>query len=299
MFAGAASFLSGNNLVFLIFAAMLALLVVSGFLNRLILAGLELELLLPEHVCARAATPARIRLRNLKRFTASFSIEVSGRGSVAALTQPVYFPVIPGRTMVEAPVAMTFARRGRHRESVFTLSSRFPFGFIQRAAHIELKRETLVYPAIDLTAGVEELLSRAASEDSTDPLQASAGLDFYRIRPYLFTDDARRVDWKSTAHTGELQVREFAQDDHEPFEICLDRYSPPGADEAFERMLEDAAAFIWYLAEQDREILFRTDEGELDDAVAARRYLATVTPAASPAPAAETIPGRAVFSVRA
>ena len=40
---GAAAFLSGNNLLFLIFAATLALLLVSGFLSRLVLSGLELE----------------------------------------------------------------------------------------------------------------------------------------------------------------------------------------------------------------------------------------------------------------
>ena len=50
---GAGAFASGNNLLFLIFSAMLALLLVSDFLSRLVLSGLELELLLPEHVSAR------------------------------------------------------------------------------------------------------------------------------------------------------------------------------------------------------------------------------------------------------
>src|SRR5665213_2209664 len=68
---GAASFLSANNLLFLIFSAMLALLLVSGFLSRLALSGLELELFLPEHVSARTPTPARVRIRNLKRLTPS------------------------------------------------------------------------------------------------------------------------------------------------------------------------------------------------------------------------------------
>src|SRR6202042_1361997 len=99
---GAGAFLSGNNLLFLVFAAMLALILVSGFLSRLVLSGLELELLLPEHVSARVATPARIRLRNVKRLTSSFSIELAGipasnNGTPSILTTPIYFPVIPGR----------------------------------------------------------------------------------------------------------------------------------------------------------------------------------------------------------
>ena len=57
---GAGAFLSGNNLLFLVFAAMMALLLVSGFISRLVLSGLELELLLPENVSARMPTAARI-----------------------------------------------------------------------------------------------------------------------------------------------------------------------------------------------------------------------------------------------
>src|SRR5580700_3387742 len=98
---GAGAFLSGNNLLFLVFSAMLALLLVSGFISRLVLAGLELELLLPEHVSARMPTSARIRIRNLKRLTPSFSIELSG---TAILKDPVYFPLIPGRATVEAAI---------------------------------------------------------------------------------------------------------------------------------------------------------------------------------------------------
>src|SRR5579875_2181883 len=48
-----AAFLSANNLLFLILAAMLSTLLVSGFISRLSIAGLELDLVLPEHICAR------------------------------------------------------------------------------------------------------------------------------------------------------------------------------------------------------------------------------------------------------
>ena len=79
LLVGFASFLTSNNLLFLMFSAMLAILLVSGFLSRLMLSGLELELLLPEHVWARTPSPARVRLRNLKRITPSFSLELTGQ----------------------------------------------------------------------------------------------------------------------------------------------------------------------------------------------------------------------------
>ncbi|HYP14460.1 MAG TPA: hypothetical protein VEQ63_11100, partial [Bryobacteraceae bacterium] len=50
---GSAAFVSGNNLLFLLVAALMATLLISGFVSRLGLAGLELNILLPEHVAAK------------------------------------------------------------------------------------------------------------------------------------------------------------------------------------------------------------------------------------------------------
>ena len=58
LLVGLAAILSANNLLFLIAAAMLATLLVSGFVSRLSLAGLELDFLAPEHVSPAAASPA-------------------------------------------------------------------------------------------------------------------------------------------------------------------------------------------------------------------------------------------------
>ena len=48
---------SANNLMYLILATMISTLLVSGFISRLCLAGLELDLILPEHISA--GRPAR------------------------------------------------------------------------------------------------------------------------------------------------------------------------------------------------------------------------------------------------
>lgn len=275
---GAAAFLTANNLLFLIFSAMFALLLVSGFLSRLILSGLELELLLPEHVCARAATPARIRLRNLKRITPSFSIELAGRGDSAILRKPVYFPLVPGRAVVEAEVEVTFPVRGSHRDNLFVLSTRFPFGFVRRTTMVTLRRETVVYPAMHPTARIEEILAAATGEAETSV--RGAGFDFYRIRPYLSSDSARMVDWKSTAHTGELQVREFAREERRLIEIYLDRYAKPEETAKFERALEECSFLVWHLAERQFAIRFLSQSCDLDEIFAILRYLALAQPLA-------------------
>ena len=293
---GSAAFLSGNNLLFLIFTAMVALLLVSGFLSRLVLAGLELELLLPEHVSARTPTAARIRLRNLKRFTPSFSIELSGKSdplqrTPSILPAPLYFPLIPGHGLIEVPAEVLFPRRGRHRDHLFILSPRFPFGFLRKSTTVELHRETIVFPALTPDDSLTELLDALSGEIETH--LRGAGRDFYRIRPYETADNARHVDWKATAHTNSLQVREFTRDDRRTVEIFLDRrLSPavtpsdvtaPDAPAAFEHRIDRCAWLLWTLSALDTRLCLRSqrfslsvpEDGEIYDML---RFLALVEP---------------------
>lgn len=275
---GAGAFYSGNNLVFLVFAAMMALLLVSGFISRLVLSGLELELLLPEHVSARMPAAARVRIRNLKWMTPSFSIELAG----AILTSPVYFPMIGGRSAIEVPVVVVFPERGRQGENLFSISTRFPFGFLRKSTRVTLRRETIVYPAIEARGGREGLLDSIAGEVETN--RRGDGRDFYRIRPYEPQESARHVDWKSTAHAGGLQVREFTRDEPGTVEVFFDARVKPGAlRQRFEDLVEDCAFVVWGLADRDVRVWFRSgdfvvavpEEGEVYDLL---RFLAEVQP---------------------
>jgi uncharacterized protein (DUF58 family) len=275
---GAGAFYSGNNLVFLVFAAMMALLLVSGFISRLVLSGLELELLLPEHVSARMPAAARVRIRNLKWMTPSFSIELAG----PILTNPVYFPMIRGRSAIEVPVVVVFPERGRHGENLFSISTKFPFGFLRKSTRVTLRRETIVYPAIEARAGREGLLDSIAGEVETE--RRGDGRDFYRIRPYEPQESARHVDWKSTAHAGGLQVREFTRDEPGTVEVVFDTRVRPGVlRQRFEDLVEDCAFVVWGLADRDVRVWFRSgdfvvavpEEGEVYDLL---RFLAEVQP---------------------
>jgi uncharacterized protein (DUF58 family) len=292
---GAGAFISANNLLFLIFSAMLALLLVSGFLSRLVLSGLELELLLSEHVSARVATPARVRIRNLKRLTPSFSLELSGRRSALSdappiLTNPLYLPLIPGRAVIEAPVDVTFPHRGRHRENLFAISTKFPFGFLRRTMTVALRRETIVYPALEPQPDSAAWFAEIAGEIETNV--RGAGQDFYRIRPYETTDGARMVDWKSTAHSGALQVREFSRERQRAVEVFFDRRIDPGPADGFERAVERCAFVVWELSGRDIEIRFHSqrfafaipEEGEV---YAILRFLALTEPMVGVAPGIE------------
>jgi uncharacterized protein (DUF58 family) len=292
LLVGWVSFLTANNLLFLVFSAMLAILLVSGFVSRLMLSGLELELLLPEHVWARTAAPARVRLRNLKRITPSFSLELIGQrsslsGAPPILTDPVYFPMIPGRTTAEASVEVTFPHRGRHKENVFLIATRFPFGFLRKTTSLALQRETIVYPALEPFPGADSLLDQSAHGE-LEMARRGPGRDFYRIRPYQPGDSARHIDWKSSAHTGLPHVREFSSDERGVVEIFLDRRTEAGNSKSFETAVERCAFLISHLASADCSVLFGsqgfahaalfTQTGAEEEFYVILKYLALVEP---------------------
>jgi len=146
---------------------------------------------------------------------------------------------------------------------------------------VELRRETIVYPAINAREGMQLLVDSAAGE--LESRTRGEGRDFYRIRPYEPQDSARQVDWKSTAHTGTLQVREFTRDQDRAVEIFFDRRVPPGSQERFEALVEDCAFVVWELAERGARIWMRSqrfakalpEEGDVYDLM---RFLALVEP---------------------
>ncbi|HTB20634.1 MAG TPA: DUF58 domain-containing protein [Bryobacteraceae bacterium] len=275
-----AAFVSANNLLFLILALLLATWMVSGFIGRLSLAGLELDFLLPDHLCAGRKLMGRVVIRNTKRWMASFSIHVAG-SSDSGLSRPLYFPVIPGRARIEAPVELFFARRGAYRQNSFRFSTRFPFGFAERRINVQLVRDIVVYPSIDPQPGFEELLISLQGEIAS--FYRGQGNDFYRIRPYEVLESAHHVDWKATAHTGDLQVREFAREREQAVAFFLDLDVPSAQAAWFETAVDRCAFLAWNLSRRGSRIRFCTQDvdwqlPEEADVYTILKYLAIVSP---------------------
>src|SRR6266705_4643104 len=71
---GIAALNTGNNLLYIIVAAMLAAIAVSGIASALCLRRLELDLKIPEHIFAGTQVPATVCVRNPRRWVPSLSI---------------------------------------------------------------------------------------------------------------------------------------------------------------------------------------------------------------------------------
>src|SRR5208282_2607900 len=106
--------------------------------------------------------------------------------------------------------------------------------------------------------GFEALLVSVSGE--IEALHRGRGHDFYRIRPYEALESARHVDWKATAHTGALQVREFAREEDQEVWIGLDLKVPDESREWFETAVDCAAFLAYRLNLRGARVRFRTQE---------------------------------------
>lgn len=273
---------TGNNLLFIILASLLAGILASGILSKIVLTDLELEFALPEHLFAGKPMLSRLTLQNLKWFFPSFSILIAAQGpnrkkrskSPAAparqiLDAPVYVPYIPRRSMVTQRVELTFPRRGRYTQEGFSVSTKFPFGLLQKTREVPSRQEILVLPNIQPTEEFYEILPLISGE--VESFYKGRGHDLYSIRDYQESDSVRHIDWKATARSQGLKVREFTREDERRLVLVFDRRVPDesaGIAEKFERAVNLCAGLAWHFYEIDAQMQFMAEGLETEMAPA-------------------------------
>ncbi len=266
---------TGNNLLFLVLGCLLAGILLSGIVSRITLTGIELKLTLPEHMFAGQAAAALIELTNLKQTMPSFSLRVISnatkdkhaseeRSGAALLQQPVYFPYLARKQTVRQSVEINFPRRGVYRQKVLALNTRFPFGFLEKTRKMPVEAEITVYPRVAPAEHFYEILPLISGE--LESHTRGRGHDLYAIRDLEATDNARFVDWKASARSGTLKVREFAREDERRVLFVIDSQGVPDsaaieANRKFEKAIELCASLAWHFHELGSVIGLRTPEG--------------------------------------
>src|ERR1700687_2764865 len=126
---------TGNNLLFMILGCLLAGLLISGLLSRLVLSGVDVRLELPEHIFAGRPIMAIAELHNTKQTMRSFSVLLVGEQSPQAkkqsftktlpgiLARPIYFPHVPHQKAVQQNVELVFPQRGVYRQDALGLGT--------------------------------------------------------------------------------------------------------------------------------------------------------------------------------
>lgn len=244
---GFAAWNTGNNLLFIVLSFLTSTFLVGFIIGNVVLKKLEVKMRFPETIFAEEPTPLIVSLHNKKRIFPTYSVMTEVRGKereqsllldemkkilplkiAEKLVRPPilkhtldYFVFIPKRQTVENKTEHIFKNRGRFIIKDFELSTRFPFGFFRHRRRLSAQEaEIIVFPKIE---PVEADIIHLPFEVGKQVLaKKGVGQDLLTLREYQPQDDLRHVDWKATARSQRMIVRDYAAEDERRITIVFD-----------------------------------------------------------------------------
>jgi uncharacterized protein (DUF58 family) len=280
---GFAAWNTGNNLLFIVLSFLLAALAVSVFLGNANLKKLEARVRFPDAIFAGEKCAFTVSLKNRKWLFPTFSAAVTLRGvetddpfggrKFARVKPPValaaffrrpflkkavgYFVHVPLRGEAVQQTEQIFTKRGQFIIRDFELATKFPLGFWHQRRRLSAVETTIyVFPALKDVRRELRLASRQVGQFASN--RRGSGQDLLGLRDYDQSDDVRRVDWRATARTGQIIVREFASDDERLVSIILDSDTKDA--ERFERGISLVASLVAHLISEKSEVRLVTDD---------------------------------------
>jgi len=287
---------TANNLLYMVLSALVAVLLLSGFLSAMNFRLLRIMVRTPATCYAREAFPITIQIQNEKRVFPTFSMSFEPAEDSPFRFSTFYVPVIRGPEQFSQAGQAMLPKRGRYRVREVKASSRYPFGFFVKQRGYAAAAECLCYPEI---LPQEHLnLTSIDFQGKNQRFERGLGHDLYLIRDYVPSDSTRHVHWKASAKTSMLKTREYTAEESQLITLVFDRFGHPGDIEKFERLVSYAASLAFYLVNEGIEVKFIADEWQSNSLESILEYLALVEisgVAAVPA----TIDGALNLSLRA
>jgi uncharacterized protein (DUF58 family) len=252
---GLAAINAGLNLLFLVWGMLLFLILASGVLSELCLRGLEVRRGLPPAIHAGSPYLMGIALTNAKKRFPSFSIEVEDLMAGKPIEKRCYFLKLPAGRTQETAYRHIMARRGRHALSGLRLSTKFPFGLIQKSRDVLEPIELMVYPR--LVPVPENVLRGLPAEHGRGRARwRSRSGDFFGLRDYRPGDDPRDIHWRTSARRGAPFIRESEDDEGLVATLIFDNAAEGVTDATFEGAVSMAASIAVELLRRGYRVAF-------------------------------------------
>ena len=287
---GVAATNTGNNALYLVISAMLALLVVTGLVSRWNLERLAIEVDSPGEVHARRPFVVEFRVANRARIFPRWLLLV-------ALAREGPWRLIPflacGRT-ARGTVEMLFPRRGRHAIDAAHFASLFPLGLFRKGMRYRVGLELLVYPELFPPGEARANPSGLAGDRSA--ARPGWGHELHALRTFRQGDDPRAIHWKKSAQTGGLVFQERETEETLRLSILFDNGLGPfrgkAEEERFEQLVSEAATAAWDHLERGFEVELVTRDRRIAYGSGARQRREVLTELALVAPSGVSAEGR-------
>ncbi len=146
-------------------------------------------------------------------------------------------------------------RWGAYRVGNLVLRSQDALGLLVHEWTLEQERPLKVYPREESLRRLLRPLETQAFAGNQVPRARGEGIEFADIRPFVYGDSLRRINWRATARRGETWVTETHPERNSDIVIFLDTFLEARADDAGTLDLTISAAaslVLHYLREKDR-----------------------------------------------
>lgn len=302
---------TANNLLYMVLSALLAVLLLSGFLSGLNFRFLRVAVRVPANCFAGEPFPISVQVRNEKSLFPTFSIQF-GQYSVTWFTSAeegtfrfstFYIPVVRPQGQVSQFGQAMLTKRGRYTMSKLKASSRYPFGFFLKHRSYDVEGECICYP--EITPQERMKPSVTDIQGATERFERGLGNDLYMIRDYVRSDSARHVHWKASAKTGMLKTREYAAEETKRTVLMFDRFGRPRDAAKFEQLVSYTASMAYHFIHDGIEVSlvsddWRTGHGTSETLLESiLQYLALVKMSAeAERPTVHSVDGALILSLR-
>jgi len=307
---GFAALNTGNNLLYLVLALMLAFLVLSGLLSETSLRGIRIERKLPNELFARGANRIVLRVFNKQNRVPAFAISLEDTletgGGPASAGRAFALRIGPNEAVNRSYVLEPDAR-GTIRFDRVRVSTRFPFGLFVKSAELDAPAEALVYPEL-IPIGDPSHASAAGDEDREADGHSLSGDNLAGLREFVPGDSIKRVHWRRTLRAGRLVVGEREGDAIGEIEVLLN-FAPETPFAQQESRISQAASEVVSYLEADLRVGLRSPNVRIPPATGSAhrtellRYLALVDgetlQQGESAPSVRTTNNRATSAVEA
>lgn len=214
MFIAVGAINSQNNLLFWLFGVSIATLIVSGVFSGNALMQVRLEAQALTDVCAGDRVKLHYLISNRSRFFPLFAVmisEIHDEHYPVANTNPAGVMHLGPKQTTKVFGTITPTSRGRYTIRYVRLSTRFPFGFLQKSLIFDCPRTLMVLPyELELKQGLVRTLNGRGDEVRKRSRASGNSNEYWGLRDYTHGDSKRTIAWKQSAKHGSLVVIEHA-----------------------------------------------------------------------------------------
>lgn len=241
---------TGNNALYLGVALMLGSLLLSGLASKGGLKHLRVEVGGMDDVWAGRPAHGILRVRNDSRVWNVRDVILTSE----ALAEPVVIPVLPRRKTVDVAASFLFTKRGLAHVHAIDSYTRYPFGFFLKKRRVRISSDVVVYPRILGEDAAHNRFRPMAGETSVAN-RPGTGTEIHSFREYVRGDSLRHLHWKKSASLGRWIMKQTDAEAAKAVHVVVDPYKPATVtEESFERMISEAATFLWNAVQQDFDV---------------------------------------------